>query len=71
MFMITLEASYAHCMKMIASLTSLNVFGMEMMGKLEVILFFVEEFFVQNFNSCNGVLILNSFNYQLKNFLLN
>lgn len=44
MFMITLEASYAHCMKMIASLTSLNVFGMEMMGKLEVILFFVEEF---------------------------
>lgn len=71
MFMITLEASYAHCMKMIASLTSLNVFGMEMMGKLEVILFFVEEFFVQNFNSCNGVLILNNFNYQLKNFLLN
>ena len=44
MFMITLEASYAHCMKMIASLTSLNVFGMEMMGKLEGILFFVEEF---------------------------
>lgn len=32
-----LEASYVHCMKMTASLTSLNVFGMEMMGKSVVL----------------------------------
>jgi len=32
--MTILEASYVHFMKMTASLTSLNVFGMEMMGKL-------------------------------------
>lgn len=34
MCMTILEASYVHFMKMTASLTSLNVFGMEMMGKL-------------------------------------
>ena len=34
MCMIILEASYVPCMKMTASLTSSNVFGMEMMGKL-------------------------------------
>lgn len=33
MYMTTLEASYALCMKMTASLTSLNVCGMEMMGE--------------------------------------
>ena len=34
MCMIILEASYVPCMKMTASLTSSNVFGMEMMGRL-------------------------------------
>lgn len=33
----TLEASYVHCMKMTASLTSLNVSGMEMMGELNIL----------------------------------
>ena len=32
MCMITLEANYVHYMKMTASLTSLSVSGMEMMG---------------------------------------
>lgn len=41
-----LEASYAHCMKTTASLTSLNVFGMEMMGKLnDTVLCVVEQLY--------------------------